>query len=99
VSYHSIRPDGSRSLADVDAMATASQQDPVTVPRHGDAFNGVASGALSQSAVGGLRTDTDDTPARGEAQSGSALVVNKLTKCFGIASLFDRERHVSGNKM
>ena len=83
MSYHSITPDGSRSLADVDAMATASQQDPMTAPRHGDAFDGVAVGARSQSAVGGLRTDTDDTPARGEAQSGPVLVVNKLTKRFG----------------
>ena len=83
VSYHSITPDGSRSLADIDAMATASQQDPVTVPRHGDAFDGVAVGARSQSAVGGYRTATVDTPALGGAQSGPALVVNKLTKRFG----------------
>ena len=48
--------------------------------RHGD---GVAVGARSQSPVGGLRTDTDDTPARGDAQSGPALVVDKLTKRFG----------------
>jgi hypothetical protein len=80
-------------------MATASQQDPVTVPRHGDAFDGVAVGASSQSAVEGLRNDPDDAPARGEAQSGSPLVVNKLTKRFGTASLFDPERLVTGNEM
>jgi ABC-2 type transport system ATP-binding protein len=61
----------------------------MTVPRQGDALDAVVVGAHSESAVGGSRTETADTPAQGEAKSGSALIVNKLTKRFGDRVAFD----------
>jgi ABC-2 type transport system ATP-binding protein len=61
----------------------------MTVPVHEDALDRTALGAHHQSAVGGSRTETADTPAQDQADSGSALIVNKLTKRFGDRVAFE----------
>jgi ABC-2 type transport system ATP-binding protein len=61
----------------------------MTVPVHEDALDGIAVGDHSESAVGGLQTKAAESQEQGEAKSGSALIVNKLTKRFGDRVAFE----------
>jgi ABC-2 type transport system ATP-binding protein len=55
----------------------------MTVPGLEDALDRTACGAHSESSVRDSRTEAVDTPAQDQADSGSALIVNRLTKRFG----------------
>jgi ABC-2 type transport system ATP-binding protein len=61
----------------------------MTVSGHKDARGGIAVGDHSESAVRDSRTEAVDTPAQVEDKSGSALIVDKLTKRFGDRLAFD----------
>ena len=67
----------------------AREHDLTTQSGYKDERGGVVVGPQPEPAVGGLRTETAEPPEQGEAKSGSALIVDKLTKRFGDRVAFE----------
>ena len=63
--------------------AIPGDHDPMTVPVRQQALDGVAVAVPPEFTVGASRSETADTSPQDHSGSGSALIVNKLTKRFG----------------